>query len=377
MYQRDDIQMEKQESSVQNTATPKAIMRRQSAVLLAFASFVALTLPVQAFVENDFPHSRSLKSALFLQPFDRRENMEHRRDFLLSQAGRAITGAWVLSNQPWLAGAASFRKFENSLDRPVAVIGANGRTGMEVVQALARQGLYTVTFTRTGADPFRLVKLPPDLKTYVQHYEQPVALPSEESLRDAVTSCHASALIYCASASRQGGTSFQVDDVGVGVAAKISDEAKARLVVISALAVDRPESKSYQITNTIGGNFNGIMDAKRQGEDKVRKATKDYIILRPGVLLSGKGSGSASDLELNQGDTIGGGLTRDELAQLAVAALQCSKSGITVEAYRKKTATKLQPEFQMPSERELRSETYVGLFDKALPDEKGMPYLPR
>jgi dTDP-4-dehydrorhamnose reductase len=292
-------------------------------------------------------------------------------------AGRAVIGICTLTNQPFLARAVAPRTYENSIERPVAVIGANGRTGMEVVQALARQGMYAVTFTRTGTDPFRLVKLPPDLKPYVQHYAQAVALPSEANLRDAVTSSHASALIYCASASKQGGTSSQVDDVGVGIAAKVAKEANARLVVISALAVDRPDSKSYQITNTIGGNYNGIMDAKRQGEDKVRTTTKDYVIIRPGVLLSGKGSGSASDLELNQGDTIGGGLSRDELAQLAVAALQTSKSGITVEAYRRKTATKLQPEFKIPSGKELRSDTYIGLFDAALPDEGGMPYLPK
>ena len=356
----------------------KSMVRRQPGRLLAVALVVGLGLAVNvtAFVESRVRHSRPLKTELLHRLVNDEDRTLERRDFLLSSASRGAVGAWTLCNRPSVVGATSLR-FENSLERPVAVIGANGRTGMEVVQALARQGLYAVTFTRTGTDPFRLVKLPPDLKTYVRHYEKAVALPSEESFRDAVMSCHASALIYCASASKQGGTSSQVDDEGVGVAAKIAKEANGRLVVISALAVDRPDSKSYQITNTIGGNYNGIMDAKRHGEEKVRKTTKNYIIIRPGVLLSGKGSGSASDLELNQGDTIGGGLSRDELAQLAVAALQTTQSGVTVEAYRKKTATKLQPEFLFPSGRELSSDNYVGLFAKALPDEGGMPYLPK
>lgn len=301
-----------------------------------------------------------------------------RRDFVLSAVGRVMTAAALATWSPSAALAAS-SNLGDSPDHPVAVIGAGGRTGMEVVQALAKQGIYSVTFTRTGNDPFRLVKLPPNLKPFVEHYEIPVALPSKDALQTAMSASHASALIYCASASKQGGTASQVDDLGVGVAAEVAQARKARLVVLSALAVDRPDSKSFQITNTIGGNFNGIMDAKRQGEDKVRQIMKkNYVILRPGFLLSGKGSGSAQDLELNQGDTIGGGLSRDELAQLAVAALQIPNlDGITVEAYRKKTATKLQPAFTIPSGRELSSDTYVGLFEKALADEAGMPYLPK
>lgn len=301
-----------------------------------------------------------------------------RRTFVISTASRALVATALPTASPSAAIAAS-SQYGDSPDHPVAVIGASGRTGMEVVQALAEHGIYAVTLTRTGTDPFRLVKLPSTLKPFVEHYDAPVALPSQDALQDAMIATHASALIYCASASKQGGTSSQVDDVGVGVAAQVAQALKAKLVVISALAVDRPDSKSFQITNTIGGNFNGIMDAKRQGEEKVRQVMKkNYVIIRPGFLFSGKGSGSAQDLELNQGDTIGGGLSRDELAQLAVAALQIpNKDGITVEAYRKKTATKLQPEFKIPSGKELSADTYVGLFEKALLDEGGMPYLPK
>jgi dTDP-4-dehydrorhamnose reductase len=305
-----------------------------------------------------------------------------RRGFVLSTAGRAmaVTAAVASASPPSVALAAAASYLGDSPDRPVAVIGAGGKTGMEVTQALAKQGIYTVTLTRTGLNPFRMVKLPETLKPYVQHYEAPVALPSKDAFQEAMTSTHASALIYCASASRQGGSSSQVDDLGVGTAAEVAQALKARLVVISALAVDRPDSKTFQMTNTIGGNFNGIMDAKRLGEDKVRQVmkNKNYVIIRPGFLMSGKGSGSAADLELNQGDTVGGGISRDELAQLAVAALQIpSKDGITVEAYRKKTATKLQPEFKVPSGKELSADTYVGMFQKALVDEAGMPYLPK
>ena len=255
----------------------------------------------------------------------------------------------------------------NGPDRPVAVLGASGRAGMEVVRALANEGLYTVSMTRTGIDPYRVVKLPEATKAYITHYPEKVNVVAQQSVEDAIAATHASAIIFCASASKQGGTAFEVDDQGVGNAAMVAKKLGARLVVISALAVDRPDSKSFQITNTLGGNLNGIMDAKLQGEEKVRKilsGTKDYVIVRPGVLLNGKstlGLG-VNGVEVNQGDTVGGGLSRDELAGVVVGALKSGIKGTTVEVYRRSTATKLQPEFVVPSGREKTANSYPALF---------------
>ena len=109
------------------------------------------------------------------------------------------------------------------------------------------------------------------------------------------------------------------------------------------------------------------MDAKYNGEVKTRKILSsgktDYVIVRPGVLLNGKTTTGPVGLELNQGDTIGGGLSRDELAGVVVGAIQSralalSKpkkggQGITVEAYRKSTAQKLEKQFSIPSGNEL------------------------
>ena len=184
-----------------------------------------------------------------------------------------------------------------------------------------------------------------------------------ESIQQALDATKASAIIFCASASKQGGNAFDVDDKGVGNTAVLAKKFNTRLVVISALALDRPESKSYQITNTLGGTLNGIMDAKRNGEEKVRSQLKDYVIIRPGPLLNGKSTGGALGMELNQGDTVGGGLSRDELAATAVGALQSGVKGATVEVYRKSTATKLQPEFRVPSGREHYGESYQALFN--------------
>jgi uncharacterized protein YbjT (DUF2867 family) len=250
----------------------------------------------------------------------------------------------------------------------VAVIGAGGRTGMEVTQELVRQGYSVATLTRTGKDPLQRMKIAPDLQQNIHHVSQPINVIDTTALESALTSVGATAIIYCASASRLGGTTTEVDDVGVGNAAQVAKTLKARMVLISALAVDRPDSTSFQMTNTIGGNYNGIMDAKRNGEAKVRATLKDYVILRPGVLFSGKSKGGAKDMEINQGDTIGGGLSRDELAGLAVGALKSGKKGITVEVYRTSTHATLQPDFPKMSGNEQYGETYDALFASAKSD---------
>jgi dTDP-4-dehydrorhamnose reductase len=240
---------------------------------------------------------------------------------------------------------------------------------MEVLQVLAKEGLYSVSMTRTGVDPFRVVKLPAATKAYITHYDQAVNVVNIDSLQQAMDAAQPSAVIFCASASKQGGSAFQVDGDGVGNAALVAKKLGARLIVVSAMAVDRPESKSYQVTNTLGGNLNGIMDAKRQGEQKVRSTLNDYVIVRPGVLMGGKSTqGGVAAVQVNQGDTIGGGLSRDELAGVVVGALQSGTKGATVEVYRKSTATKLQPEFSVPSGLESSSDTYKGLFASVTAD---------
>ena len=164
--------------------------------------------------------------------------------------------------------------------------------------------------------------------------------------------------------SKSGGNASEVDGTGPANVAQaiVNAGGDTRFVLISALALDRPDSKSYQITNTMGGFIDKIMDEKLRGEEAVRtimnggtkgggKGPGNYVIIRPGPLLSGKSKNGASDLELNQGDTVGGGLSRDELAGIVVGALQAGEiaRGSTVECYRSRTATALQPEFALPS----------------------------
>lgn len=259
-------------------------------------------------------------------------------------------------------------------DRPVAIVGGSGRTGMAVAESLADPAfgnMHAVTLSRSGRDPFQIVKLPQATKENLRHQTDPFDVrASQDTVAANLRAVAPSVVVYAASASRQGGNVFQVDDEGVEKVAQACKDIGALFVLISALAVDRPDSKSYQMTNTLGGNYQGIMDAKNHGEAKTREIFSsggDYVIVRPGVLLGGKSLAGPAGLELNQGDTIGGGLSRDELAGIVVGAIQSKAlansnktknkrkggEGITVEAYRKSTAQTLEKKYPLPSGNEL------------------------
>lgn len=253
-------------------------------------------------------------------------------------------------------------------ENPIAIIGGGGRTGMAVAETVAGElgQMYGVTMTRSGKDPFQIIKLPPTTKARLIHFDKSVDVRDGDGVLNAFKETQPSVVVYAASASKQGGNSFDVDDKGVENVARACKSVGAELILISALAVDRPESKSFKITNTLGGYVDKIMDAKLSGEVKAKEIMgDDYVVIRPGVLLSGKSKNGVQDIELNQGDTIGGGLSRDELAGVVVGAIQNGKRNITVEAYRKSTATKLQPDFTVPSGNELTSSSYKALFDNA------------
>ena len=281
----------------------------------------------------------------------------------------------LISSQSKKANASKETQVSNEFgtkEHPIVIIGGGGRTGMAIAEVCAKESqLYSIPLTRTGRDPFQIIKLPPSVKEYLPTYSSPVDVRDISSITKAFQAIQPSVVIYAASASKQGGDSFAVDSVGVKNVATVCHDIHADMVLISALAVDRPQSKSFQITNTLGGYLNQIMDAKLEGEAQMKNimGNESYVIIRPGVLLNGKSNNKdptdSKGIELNQGDLIGGGLSRDELARVVVGSIQSGKRGITVEAYRASTATKLQPEFPLPSGMELTGGTYSGLFQNA------------
>ncbi|KAJ8906033.1 hypothetical protein NDN08_002533 [Rhodosorus marinus] len=72
-----------------------------------------------------------------------------------------------------------------------------------------------------------------------------------------------------------------------------------------------------------------ILDWKLAGEDCIRQAGVPYLIVRPCALTEENPSGR---LQYSQGDTLKGKVPRDDIAKLAVDAIQFgSKSNITIE----------------------------------------------
>ena len=148
-------------------------------------------------------------------------------------------------------------------DQPVVIVGGGGRTGMAVAEAVADPAfgnMHAVTLSRSGRDPFQIVKLPKATKDNLKHQDEPFDVrDSQATISASLRALSPSVVVYAASASRQGGNSFEVDDAGVEKVALACKEIGAIFVLISALAVDRPDSKSFQITNTLGGEFMGTI----------------------------------------------------------------------------------------------------------------------
>jgi uncharacterized protein YbjT (DUF2867 family) len=136
------------------------------------------------------------------------------------------------------------------------------------------------------------------------------------------------AVIFAASASKQGGSPSVVDNLGLVNVAKACIEANVpHLVVVSSGAVTKPASPVYQFLNLFGK----IMEEKIKGEDAVRKLYAEnnsnltYTIIRPGGLTLDPPRGAGA-IELNQGDTKSGRLARADVAALCVESLAYPES---------------------------------------------------
>jgi len=222
----------------------------------------------------------------------------------------------------------------------VLVIGANGKTGRKVVETALKQGSEVVAVTRTGA----LVEPP----AYSLSKKLSVVcgdVTSSSSLSRLLDKGSADAVVYCASASKEGGTARQIDCDGVVSCAKLCIENKIpNFVVVSSGAVSKPFSPVYLFLNLFGG----IMAAKFEGEEKVRAlyaGSNDenlgYTIVRPGGLTEEPPLGVVG-LEINQGDVMSGRVSRWDVAEVCYeAAKSKATSRVTLELYNKDTGKPL------------------------------------
>jgi len=225
--------------------------------------------------------------------------------------------------------------------KSVLVLGANGGTGKECVKAVLASGRQCIATSRSGVLDYGLESSSENLKV------MNADVTSSESLQNTVSSVgNLGAVIFAASASTKGGNAYKVDKDGVVKSAQFCiDNNINRFVLVSSGSVTRPDSAIYKLLNTVG---KGIMEAKIQGEDAMRDLYTNpqvlnkrlgYTVIRPGGLTMDEAAPTSTILELNQGDSKSGRLSRSNVAALCVNCLDSPSAwDSTFECYEKLTA---------------------------------------
>lgn len=237
------------------------------------------------------------------------EREDNTNDTLLSRR-KAIVGSGAILS--WLRGCAPVFA-GNEVSQLITVIGANGRTGKEVVRACQDRGTPVRATSRSG-EYFGEGQDSKLLSTMACDVTKPDSItPSIQGSK---------AVIFAASGSTQGGTPAQVDNAGLVSVARACIACKVpHLIIVSSGSVTKPDSLVYKFLNLFGN----IMTEKIRGEDAVRELYKNagdevmYTVIRPGGLTEEEGKG-VSALELNQGDTKSGRISRADVASLCVEA---------------------------------------------------------
>jgi len=232
----------------------------------------------------------------------------------------------------------------NNNNKPIAILGASGRTGALCVVACLSQGLPVRACTRTGtwmapSLPIPGLDVDPSLLSNANSKDtnnnllldvRACNVQDPDALLASIQGCRA--VIYAASASKQGGSPTSIDDVGAVAAAQACCAAGVpQYILISSTATTRPQSLGYRFTNVFSSG--GIMDAKRRGELGVTQVYRDvatqngndkdcsFTIIRPGGLEEPKRNAvlGPSALEVSQGDVLAGVISRADLAVFSVA----------------------------------------------------------
>jgi len=225
----------------------------------------------------------------------------------------------------------------------VAVAGATGRTGRFVVDYLLEQQISVVAMVRTKdkakevfSDPF-----PEGLEVVA------CDLSKEDKIKEAVEGCDAA--IWCATGFSDAPDSpwnkvkklfgialapqQSIDVVGVPALAKCFSDSDhntkcPKIVMLSSAGVTRPswsEQKKAMFPGSaeipiVRLNPFGILDIKRESEEKLRESGVDYCIVRPAG-LNDKVWPSGCRPVFSQGDIAAGRTTRKDVAKVLVDVL--------------------------------------------------------
>ena len=297
-----------QSSTGQSTGLP-SIMRRSLVLLPLLLAQYAVTCDALSIIG-------SLGTKTSQQQFSSRRDV-------FAAAGVTAAGVWLPRKA---AAAAAAGGSIGSDTRPIAVVGASGRTGSLCVASCLRRGIKVRALTRSGswsppatdATDESTLTVDNDILSIQQcDARDPAALEA------GVAGCRG--VIYAASASKKGGNAKAIDNEAV-VATGNACIAKGvgRYVVISSTATTRPKSLGYLFTNV----YQNIMAEKRLGELGVtssynnKSISQTYSIIRPGGLEEPKLNAvlGPKSLELSQGDVLAGIISRADLAEVAVEA---------------------------------------------------------
>lgn len=229
------------------------------------------------------------------------------------------------------------------------VLGANGRTGREIVRSLLRRKMAVRACTRSGTFDAREL-LGDDATGTVVPWTSPLlqtAMADVTRPETVATATRGARAVFFACTAPANGEPDLVDRKGlVDVARACIENNVSRLVVISGAGVTKTSSPAYGFLNAFGGR----MDAKRVAEDELRdtyraaaaagrtKGDVAYTIVRPSGLLNGPGKGVRA-LAVNQGDEAAGFIDRVDAAETAVeASANPACLNVTFEVYDAGTA---------------------------------------
>lgn len=184
------------------------------------------------------------------------------------------------------------------------VAGATGRLGQQIVSRLLRRNEHVRALVRDVQKGRALLGENLEL---VQGDTRQI-----DTLHDAVNGVHT---VICTTGTRTPdgvNSPEQVDYIGVRNLVMVAKQTNVqRFLLVTSTAVTHPEHPLNQ--------FGQVLEWKRKGEDVLRESGLDYTIIRPGDLTDEPGGKKA--LRVEQGDVLRGPVSRDDVAELCLRAL--------------------------------------------------------
>lgn len=183
----------------------------------------------------------------------------------------------------------------------VLIAGATGRTGLHVVSAATAHGLTPVALARDGARASRAL---PGTEIATGDLED------ADSLAEAVRDVDAIIFVHGSDADSRHDAVQRIDYGGVLNTLKALGDRRPRIVLQTTAFITHRD-------NDLNAGAHAL-DWKRRSERLVRFSGAPYTIVRPGSLDSGP---AGQHVTVEQGDTRGGGITREALGEVHIEAL--------------------------------------------------------